>query len=53
VEIGVPTREATDDQLAEKADFHKGLARQALAHAVEIERYIEWRRGATASRVTA
>jgi hypothetical protein len=43
-DVGVPTRELSDEELLAKAILYRGFARANLAHARELERYVEWRR---------
>lgn len=42
-DIGVPVLHCTDDELSAKAALYRGQSSKLIAHADEIERFVEWR----------
>ena len=42
-DVGVPVLECTDEELYAKAALYRSQSRKLVAHADEIERYIQWR----------
>jgi len=49
VDIGVPIEECTDEELLAKAALYRAQASRLIAHANEIERYVDLRRARKAA----
>jgi hypothetical protein len=51
VDVGVPIEECTDDELLAKAALYRAQATRLIAHANEIDRYVDLRRAREAAAV--
>jgi hypothetical protein len=52
VDVGVRIEDSTDDELLAKADLYETQSQRLVAHANELRRYVDWRRGQRSARAT-